>query len=244
MAILGKGAMILSFDIAPEAIVEHDDWHSHEHFPERLILPGFLRGSRWTAVAAGKKYFVMYEVDEPAVLVSKAYMDRLNTPTPWTARIMTFYRGMKRGLCRLVGSFGYGHGSFALLIYFSATPERKIALQDWLLREVMPDLPAQSGLANTHLFEAGVQAELAADQLIRGKDEGVDSVLLVTGYSRASVEALADKVLTISELERHGAEGVTSGIYQLVHSLTDREALLIPPADLPPPCPSPYVNSC
>lgn len=227
MAFLGKGAMILSFDIAPEAIIEHDDWHSHEHFPERLTLPGFLRGSRWTAVTAGKKYFVIYEVDEVAVLTSKAYMDRLNTPTPWTTKIMTFYRGMRRGLCRLVGSFGYGQGAFALLIYFSASPERKQALQNWLLGEVMPNLPAQSGLAGVHLFEAGAQAELAADQLIRGKDEGVDSVLLITGYSRESLEGLTGKDLGVKELEQHGAIGVTSAIYQLAHSLTDREALAL-----------------
>ncbi len=28
---MGQGAMVLEFDIAPEAQVEHDDWHSQEH---------------------------------------------------------------------------------------------------------------------------------------------------------------------------------------------------------------------
>lgn len=42
--------MLLSFDIAPEAIPEHDDWHTHEHLPERLSIPGFLRGTRWVAL--------------------------------------------------------------------------------------------------------------------------------------------------------------------------------------------------
>ncbi len=45
--------MLLSFDVAAEVQVEHDDWHSHEHLPERLSIPGFLRGSRWRALASG-----------------------------------------------------------------------------------------------------------------------------------------------------------------------------------------------
>ena len=51
MALLGKAAMILSFDIVPDAIAEHDHWHSCEHLHERMSIPGFLRGSRWTISA-------------------------------------------------------------------------------------------------------------------------------------------------------------------------------------------------
>ena len=38
--------MLLAFDIAADTIAEHDDWHTHEHLPERLAIPGFLRGTR------------------------------------------------------------------------------------------------------------------------------------------------------------------------------------------------------
>jgi len=55
---LPRAAMLLSFDIAVEVQLEHDDWHSHEHLPERLAIPGFLRGSRWQALASGPIYFV------------------------------------------------------------------------------------------------------------------------------------------------------------------------------------------
>ncbi len=36
MPLLGKAAMLLSFDIAEAAIPEHDEWHTQEHLPERL----------------------------------------------------------------------------------------------------------------------------------------------------------------------------------------------------------------
>ena len=49
MPLLGTAAMLLSFDVAEEAIPEHDEWHAHEHLPERLSIPGFLRGTRWVS---------------------------------------------------------------------------------------------------------------------------------------------------------------------------------------------------
>ena len=82
MALLGKAAMILAFDIVPEAIVEHDKWHSQEHLNERMSIPGFLRGSRWTNLGSGQRYFVMYEVADLDTLASKAYLERLNNPGP------------------------------------------------------------------------------------------------------------------------------------------------------------------
>ena len=49
MSLLGKAAMLLTFDIEDAAIGEHDDWHTHEHLLERLSIPGFLRGTRWVS---------------------------------------------------------------------------------------------------------------------------------------------------------------------------------------------------
>ena len=62
MPLPGKAAMLLLFDVLPEAIPEHDDWHTHEHLPERLSIPGFLRGTRWVATDGQRRYFVIYEV--------------------------------------------------------------------------------------------------------------------------------------------------------------------------------------
>ena len=73
--------MLLNFDIVPEAVAEHDDWHTHEHLPERLSIPGFLRGTRWSATSSGPAYCVLYEVEQLATLASEAYLARLNAPT-------------------------------------------------------------------------------------------------------------------------------------------------------------------
>jgi len=183
MSLLGNAAMVLSFDVAPEAIPEHDDWHTHEHMPERLSIPGFLRGSRWVALSGQPRYFVLYEVEEVGVLASAPYLERLNQPTPWTAKMMTHYRGMGRGFCKLTAGFGPGTGQTGLLIRFKPAPGEETALRDWLVAEVLPALPAKPGLASGHLLEAAHTPPTTIEQRIRGSDAAVDWVLLVTGYS-------------------------------------------------------------
>ena len=46
---LGNAAVAMWWDIAPEVRAEWEDWHTREHMPERLAIPGFLRGTRWIA---------------------------------------------------------------------------------------------------------------------------------------------------------------------------------------------------
>ena len=58
MALLGSAALAMWWDMAPEARADFEDWHSHEHFPERLGIPGFRRGSRWCSAAGGEGFFV------------------------------------------------------------------------------------------------------------------------------------------------------------------------------------------
>src|SRR4030095_13702501 len=130
MPLLGKAAMLLTFDVEEAAIGEHDDWHTHEHLPERLSIPGFLRGTRWVSFQGSPRYAVIYEVERLETLGSEPYLTRLNNPTAWTSKMMTHYRGMIRGLCSVERSYGFGTGHYALLVRFK--PAGDSALINWL----------------------------------------------------------------------------------------------------------------
>lgn len=142
MSLLGSAAMLLGFDVVPEAMAEHDRWHTHEHLPERLSIPGFLRGTRWCALRGAPHYMVLYEVESLATLTSGAYLQRLNNPTPWTSALMPHYRGMTRGLCTVLGSFGLGLGHVGALVRFTGGDD----VHRWLLSEALPALPLRAGL--------------------------------------------------------------------------------------------------
>jgi len=203
----GKAAMLLLFDIAQEAIAEHDEWHTHEHLPERLCIPGFVRGTRWRAVLGEPGYFVMYEVEELAVLTSKAYLERLNNPTPWTSKMMPFYRGMTRGLCAVKESFGVGLGGVSLLL--------RVKRGERLLDGILPGLPSRPGIGSAHVFEGAATPPMTKEQRIRGADARLGGALLVTGYSQDALESLMQTELAGAQLE--------SAIYRLEYALTARE---------------------
>lgn len=215
--------MLLTFDIVEEAIAEHDDWHTHEHLPERLSIPGFLRGTRWVATGPGPRYLVLYEVERLETLASPAYLERLNNPSPWTQKMMPNYRGMTRGLCTVASSHGHGMGHAGLLLRFKPGPGNDASLESWLSQEVLPRLPEQPGLSSVHLLRSGLTPEMTAEQRIRGADTGVDWALFVTGYERAAVAGIAQAGLSALELERNGAVGLVGASYEVVHALTAPE---------------------
>jgi hypothetical protein len=93
---LGKAAIAMWWNIAPEVRAEWEDWHTREHMPERLSIPGFLRGSRWVHESS---YFVLYEAKDLATITSGPYLERLNNPSPWSLRMMPHHQNMVRSLC-------------------------------------------------------------------------------------------------------------------------------------------------
>ena len=223
MPLLGSAAMLLSFDVEAGAIEEHDRWHTHEHLPERLSIPGFLRGTRWIASGGAPRYMVLYEVKDLAVLTSDAYLARLNNPSPWTQKMMPHYRGMQRGLCQVVGSFGFGQGGTAALVRFAAQDGRDAALQGWLLREVLPVVPTSPGLGSAHLLQGAATAAMTNEQRIRGADRGVDSALIVTGYDPQAVAAFAQTLTGATGLVSQGARDVTLSTYSAGYALIAAE---------------------
>lgn len=221
MPLLGSAAMLLSFDVVAEDIEEHDRWHTHEHLPERLSIPGFVRGTRWIALEGTPRYMVVYEVADLAVLESEPYLARLNSPSPWTSRIMPSYRGMNRGFCAVLGSFGVGLGYAAALVRFTEPQEDPERLHQGLLHEALPGLPGMTGLGGAHLLRGAQTPSMTKEQSIRGADRGVDSALIVMGYDADAVTAAARMLR--EGLSAHGASGVGTATYRLDYALTSSE---------------------
>jgi GNAT superfamily N-acetyltransferase len=223
MPFLGSAAMLLSFDVAPEAIAEHDEWHTQEHMPERLSIPGFLRGTRWVAVRGDPRYLVLYEVEALGTLTSAPYLECLDHPSAWTTRMMPHYRGMRRGLCSVTGSFGLGAGGFSLLLRFKPASADASAFRNWLLDEVLAPLRQRRGIGSVHLVEAAARAAMTTEQGIRGADAGIDWAVVVMGYDRDALEELGATMLSGHSLKRRGASDVREALYAMHYSLSRSE---------------------
>lgn len=215
--------MLLSFDVEADAVEEHDRWHTQEHLPERLSIPGFCRGTRWIATGGRPRYLVLYEVESLATLASEAYLARLNNPTPWTTRMMPHYRGMNRGLCAVLGSFGFGQGGIAALIRFAPEAPQSAALNRWLLEEALRAVPQMPGLGSAHLLQKAQTAAMTNEQRIRGADRGVDSAVIVTGYDDNAVAAYAHELCAVGGLPGRGAGELSCATYRWSYSLASAE---------------------
>jgi len=216
MALCGKAAMVLYYDIVSEAVDDHDDWHTHEHFPERLSIPGFRRASRWVATEGRPRYLVIYEVRSVDVLSGSPYLERLNNPSPWTTRMMPNFRGMVRGFCDVASSSGSALGHALLSMRLSAVPGRQEELRRWLAGEVLAGIAARPGIASVHLLEPAAKPPMTKEQSLRGRDAEMPGVLLVTGYREDTLAHLASGELAADRLAQHGcAPGSIAARYRL-----------------------------
>ena len=198
---LGEAAIAMWCDVAPEVRAEFEDWHSHEHMPERLAIPGFLRGTRSVA-ASGDAFFILYELDTIATLTGPAYLERLNNPTPWSRRMMPHHRNMVRSLCAVRARFGGGVSRAFATIRF--TPDRDIS-------EQLGTLPSRKGITSAHLLEAQpMPSARTTEQKIRGNDARADWVVLVGGYDAEAVRVEAGKLQLA---------GAVVGVYTPLYSL-------------------------
>ena len=185
------------WDVPPEMRGEWEHWHSNEHMPERLAVPGFLRGSRWVS---GNSYFVLYEASSIGVLTGGAYLERLNNPTPWSRKMMPHHRNMVRSLCRIRARFGHGIGQVL------ATIRSDVA------QHALSPLAQRKGITSACLLESQAMTGMppTTEQKIRGGDAEAGWVALIGGYDADAVAVAAREV----------APQATASLYRLSYLLT------------------------
>ena len=222
MSLLGKAAVAMWWNISPEQRSEFGDWHSHEHFPERMSIPGFRRGSRWTSTLDAEGFFVLYELEQYETLTSKGYLDRLNAPTPWSTKMMPHHLDMVRSQCRLEASFGGGVAASLATIRLSPQAGKE-ALLKAALTEKLHDLSSKPGLTGAHLLVTDTPraSSPTAEQQIRGSDKTADWIVLLSGYDPETVREAVSGFFSTSALRRLGVqEGTRVGHYELAFTMT------------------------
>ncbi len=212
--------------IAPEQRAEFLDWHTHEHLPERLGIQGFRRGTRWASLDNPTGFFVMYELQERAVLAGAHYMERLNNPTPWSVKMMPHHQQMVRSLVDVTGSAGAGAGRYALTVRLAPAEGRAQDLRAHLQGRLAA-LAQMHGVSGAHLLESSMLGEVAVtkEQIIRGGDATASWVVVLCGYDSDALDRLGQDLLSAAALVRAGAqEGAQVDMFALSGTLSGGEA--------------------
>lgn len=219
MALAGQAALAMWWDIAPQVRADFEHWHAHEHFPERLSIPGFLRASRWRG-ADGESTFVLYELADHAVLRSPAYLARLNAPTPWSTRLMPHHRHMVRSQCHVLESRGGVTARSLLTVRLSPASGREASLRE-ALRGLSESIPSRPGFAGMHLLRhERPPIEATTEQRLRGlADDAADWVLMSSGYDRDALAELGSGELGEQALVAMGAApGAVQRLFDLAYA--------------------------
>ncbi len=222
MALLGKAALAMWWDVSQEQRAEFEHWHAHEHFQERLGIPGFRRASRWTSAEGGEGFFVMYELEDHAVLASAPYAARLNAPSPWSTRMMPLHRNMVRSQCQVLQSHGAVTARHALTVRLSPADGQADSLQR-SLGELATSVWMRPGLVGLHLLRHQAPPLAATtEQQIRGNaDRVADWVLVASGYDADALHGLGEAELGEAGLGSLGAApGTERHLYGLAYSAT------------------------
>ncbi|HUI18849.1 MAG TPA: hypothetical protein VL244_14360 [Alphaproteobacteria bacterium] len=220
MTLAGQGAIAIWNDITNEARQAYYDWHGREHMPERVGIPGFLRGRRYVAIHGSPEYFTLYEVDSPQTLGGADYANRLNHPTPWTAESIRHFRNVARALCRVAASFGSAQGGVVGTWRYDVPEAAAEEHRSALARRILPEFADQPGVAGVHLLIADMEASATdtAEKRARGAADQLPRwILLAEGWGDVETfEALCRKTLGDEVLAKAGAAGPAAfGLYRL-----------------------------
>lgn len=210
------GMIVIWNDIKEEMRDEFVQWHSTEHLPERVSIPGFISGQRWYGERASPQYLTTYVTQNTGVLTSDAYIQRLNDPTPWTLKTVAAFRHTCRAAGEVMWEYGSkkGYGGHILAIRITELEDLTI-LTEYL-----------NSLANSpeQCFAELLRARLVLTTPIASQLPTAERAVRTGDQNEPHMVLLLESFSGEAPL-RHALSKITAHIPKLMHSSTGIYAL-------------------
>ncbi len=223
MSLAGKGVVAIWHGIRPEGRADFYEWHNREHMPERVGIPGFLRGRRYIAHEGRPDFFTLYETATPEILAGADYLARLNAPTEWTRRATKHFTHTSRSLCRVALSLGPGAGGWMMTWRYDVAPGREDE-QRRRLEPFLEEIAEAQGIVGTHLCIADRAASAIETEEKKGRPKNAVPgwvVLVEGGTERQALEAACARMTEQVFFTGTGAlSPVERGLYRLQYTRT------------------------
>nr|WP_325265029.1 hypothetical protein [uncultured Rhizobium sp.] len=182
---------------------EYEAWHTFEHVPERLTVPGMRAASRYVSAAGKESYFTLYELESLAVIEQPSYLDLVRNPTPWSQKMRQHFSSVLRIPGEIAVKAGSGIGGATLVQAYSVESGKahaSIPMMEEILRQLM-----------TQTRVTGFQVVLAEPNQVYEvfqQDEATDpdTVNVVIIAEGTSVEALSVTQTALTQQIEHRLE--------------------------------------
>lgn len=211
----GEAVVAIWNGIAEDTRDAFYEWHTHEHMPERVGIPGFRRGRRYVAAdaTARPEFFTLYEADTMQVLQGADYANRLNAPTPGTRAVTAQFRDTARALSRVLMSTGPGSGGFMLTIRFDAPENAAPGLTAAVRRTA-----ANPRVVGAHLCRGDDEASGVRTTETKDRADIQTPPTWFAMIEATDADVLA-AILPPAELQAAGAKGgIERGLYRLEYT--------------------------
>lgn len=188
MSLPGNGFIALWNDIDPQR-VDYDTWHTTEHVPERLSVPGFLQAYRYVLTSGAlPKYFTLYALSDVSTLNTENYRRLIREPTSWTRGMRQDFKNVGRLVCHTIFTRGAGVGGFAAVCVIRPIDRP-------LVDSLCGSLANLDGISATHFGEVDHSAEpLGLDMPEGSFAHSAYGIFVIEGYGaealRSHCEAL------------------------------------------------------
>ena len=231
MSLLGNAVLVNWGGITEHKEIDYNQWHSIEHMPERLSLPGFLRGCRAIGISKTDikhKYFMMYEAERKEVFISKKYLERLNNPTKWTKDILSHYISPSRTICSVIASKSVGFGCCISTIRFLESDiESKHNVET--LKLSVPQTIKLDGITGMHVILGDNSfGQMKTEEKLHRSSQGNDDQVISQAIIIEGLNYLALKKAIDSLKEEHSLienENILVNYYNCQHILTKQDLL-------------------
>lgn len=225
MALTGSAFLALWHDIDPESWTEYMEWHTREHMPERLSIPGFTIGKRLINHDVPRyRYGTIYGGETAEVFRSPAYLERLNNPTDWSNRVQPTFRNFLRVACERVASSGVGDGGAMATVRLDLADGADEAGLRAHADDLVAKLSTVTGACGAHIGFArreisGVktrETELRPDMA----EKEFDAVVLVEGSGVPELQASVPDIEAVIAASGCGLTAPATIVYALAYQLT------------------------
>ena len=222
MPLKGQAFIALWNDRSPSRR-DYDVWHTREHVPQRLTVPGITYAVRYVdGEGPLPRYFSLYALDDLSVLRHPDYVRLQQNPTSWTLSMRPDFSRFLRLPCAVARSAGGGVGGWCVagLVRGASTDADIAALTDALV-DLAPVIAVHVGRTDPDLVDVPFSIELDAAPTPYG-------VLVVEGFLDGPLIKSVREVVAAFE-DRVVITDLTA--YKLAFALQPEDVPDVPPFD-------------
>ena len=221
MPLRGRAFLSLWSGISNGYERELDRWHTIEHMPERLGVPGFLRGRRYMrTTTSDHTVFILYEAAHIETFRSPGLVARLNDPTEWSKKVQPGLVNFIRSACHTLISLGDGVGG-ALAAIRVSNERGDLAEAGSALASAAPAIARLHGVTAVHIGQQmpDVAAPETAETRLRpaASPPRFSFVVLVEGIGGPELDDAMPRVVDIATAASSGT--CEAGVYRLAYLL-------------------------